>query len=177
MIVALAPNHLQITKFMSFKCEFKVADKTFEVIECLPPFSQRVKPASGVQAEVIELILQGTDDGTLGTWMANPTKRWDGTITYFGIDQHSRFKEIDFEGACMVTFLKYFTPGNMTADILAMTACFLRMDIDANDVADGTLKRSLIRLLNSQQRTGASSCMLVTISAEKLKIEGVEHQN
>jgi Hemolysin coregulated protein Hcp (TssD) len=166
---------------MSFKCELKVADKTFEVIQCLLPVSQRRnqrgRPASGVRAEEIELILEGTDDGTLSTWMADPTKKQDGNITFFRIDQDSRFKEIDFEGAYMMTLVEYFTVGNRTADFLGMQTDYFSPEVDDIEVADDALKKSLNRLLYSQARTGMSYCTLVRISAERIKIDGVEHQN
>ena len=167
---------------MSFNGEFKVAGNTYSIIECSVPlyqkYDQKGKPASGVHSGRIRLILEGTDDGTLGNWMSDPTKKQDGKLSFFRVDQESTFKEISFEGAYIIALLENFTTDIEMSNALLTEEGTLNLDIGGSDDENKIwFKRRLKLLLASQHRTGMSYCMFVEITAEKIKIDGVEHQN
>ncbi|MDJ1503001.1 type VI secretion system tube protein TssD [Xanthocytophaga agilis] len=168
---------------MSFKGEFKVAGNTYEVIQCHVPLSQkydqRGRPSSGVHSGRIRIMLDGTADGALGSWMADPTKKQDGQILFYRTDQvDTVFKEVAFEGAYLMTLIESFTLDNESSSSLLLETELINTDIGPDETKDGeSLKNSFRDLLGCQQRTGRSYCMLLRISAEKIKIDGVEHTN
>ncbi len=156
---------------MSFKCTLQVADKTFEVLECNvwlnQKFDKNGRPASGVQGGNIILLLEGSDDDTLGTWMADPTKKQDGVITFFRIDQDSKSKELEFKGGYAITLIESF----IADDDVSMIP---ELEI-ATDDEQGRAKYS--RILNFHRRTNNSYVIYFQISAQKIKVDGVEHDN
>ncbi len=167
---------------MSFKGEFKVAGNTYSIIECGVPlqqkYDQKGKPASGVHSGRIRLILEGTDDGTLGNWMADPTKKQDGKLTFFRVDQDSTFKEVEFEGAYIITLMENFTLDVEMSKALLLEEGTLSQDVGKTDAEDQIrFKKNIKTLFASQHRTQMSYCMLIELTAEKIKIDGVEHQN
>jgi Hemolysin coregulated protein Hcp (TssD) len=166
---------------MFYKGEFKLADKTYKVFKCHIPVirrrNQEEEPVFRARAEKIELILQGADDSTLGTWLADTTQKQDGKITFCFPGQNAKDKVIEFEGASLMTLLEYFTPGKLPAVLLTPPTDYFCLDLSGGEVANETQKRSLTRLLSSQKKTEMAYCMLARISAEKIKIDGVELQN
>ncbi len=167
---------------MSFKADLQVAGNTYSVVQCHIPITQKYdqkgKPSSGVHSGQIKVILEGTDDGALGSWMADPTKKQDGKLTFYRIDQESVFKEIEFEGAYMMTLIEHFTTGTELVQSLLMEEDIVSVDITASDDEDAKqMKFNHSVLRNCQHRTGMSYCMMVSLTAEKIKIDGVEHQN
>lgn len=166
---------------MSFKATLAVAGKTYDVIQCHLPLSQKFdqkgKPVSGVLAGRIVLIVDGTDDGTLGSWMADPVKKQDGTITFYRVDQESKFKEVDFEGAYMMTLLENFTDDSQLFESLLLETDAISTDQIADEAEEIIKNNARRRLLDCQRRTGRSYCMLIRLSAEKVKIDGIEHRN
>jgi hypothetical protein len=167
---------------MSFNAEFKVAGTTYSIIECSIPmhqkYDQKGKPASGVHSGRIRLILEGTDDGTLGNWMSDPTKKQDGKLVFFRIDQPSTFKEVKFEGAYIVALMENFTTDMEMSKALVTEEGAINLDIGKEDDENHIWHKLRLKLLlASQHRTRMSYCMLVEITAEKITIDGVEHQN
>jgi len=167
---------------MSFKGEFKVAGNTYSIIQCSIPIRQKYdpkgKPASGVYSGKIKVILEGTNDGTLGSWMADPTKKQDGKLLFYRVDQDSTFKEVSFEGAYILTLMEHFTSDYTLAESLMLEDDIINTDVGRDDTEEVQANKfDYRRLWACQQRTGMSYCMLVSLTAEKITIDGVEHQN
>lgn len=156
---------------MSFKANLQVDGKDFELLECVCELSQKHdssgRPASGVNAGFIRFIIEGTDDDTFGSWIADPTKKKDGKITLFRIDQDSKFKEIEFTGGYLFVLSESFV---IDGDL----GMFDDDDPVFTDAAQHIVYRDVIRY---QFRSRMSHVMLGKISAEKIKIDGVEHNN
>ncbi|MFD2934191.1 type VI secretion system tube protein TssD [Spirosoma flavum] len=103
----------------SFNAELSIEGKTFSVLTASYGLYQATdesgKPSSGVRTHLIQLQLAGSDDETLTNWAADAQKRLDGKITFFRIDEQSKFKELAFEQAYCVHYAERVAPTN-TAD-------------------------------------------------------------
>jgi len=151
---------------MSFKATLDIGDKTFDLLYCKSVLEQKTddsgKPASGVRGGVLCLMIKGSDDDTLAAWAVDPVKQQDGTITFFRIDQDAKFKKIEFRNAYLTTLVESFVADDEP----------LLMESETPE-AD-----HLYRLLMQvQQRTCSSYITLCNISAEKISIDGVDHDN
>ncbi len=157
---------------MSFKATISVGGKKFDLIYCDSKLEQKSdnsgRPASGVAGGILWLIMDGTDDDTFGTWATDPTKKQDGTITFYRIDQDSKFKEIEFKGAYLTDLVESFIIEEDIGDIFK-TEYFIFNDAVRHEIYD------LIK--ETQNRTGTSYVIFCRLSAEKIKIDGVEHDN
>jgi hypothetical protein len=160
---------------MSFKATLDIGGKSFELMECNCKLQQKYdssgKPASGVRGGIIDLIMQGSDDDTFYSWMHEPTKKQDGKITLFRIDQESKFKEIEFKNAYIITIAESF--------IVDEQIGYLDREhmIDSLRI-DGMVRINVYQdLLTCQTRTNRSYLIYCELSAEVVKIDGVEHNN
>ena len=168
---------------MSFKSEFKVGGNSYDVVQAHFHLQQKYdhnnKPASGVHGGQIMVILEGSDDGTLGSWIADPTKKQDGRIIFYRADQQdTKFKEVVFEGAYLLTLIENFTIDNQTQQALLLQEDTIDLDVGPDDSKDARITKFCMKdLMECQQQTGQSYCILLRISAEKITIDGVEHQN
>jgi hypothetical protein len=157
---------------MSFKATIDVGGKTFELIHCESVLEQKTDPAgrpsSGVHGGHIWIAVEGTDDDTFGSWVTDPTKKQDGTITFFKIDQDSKFKEIEFKGAYLTLMIESFITDEDISD-LARREYF---SASIPDIEDG-----YIIMREVQDRTQMSYIIVCRLSAEKIKIDGVDHDN
>ena len=168
---------------MSFKGEFKVAGNTYSVIQCSFHLKQKYghngKPASGVHTGSVTMILEGTDDGTFGSWIGDPTKKQDGKIIFYRADQaDTKFKEVTLEWAYLMTLMESFILENEISQTLLMEGETIVTDIGPGDDEDKmTRKFASLDLLNCQKATGRSYCILLRISVGKITIDGVEHEN
>ncbi len=150
---------------MSFKATLDIEDKTFELIYCASQLEQKTdglgRPASGVRGGSIWLAIKGTSDDTFSAWASDPAKQQDGSITFFRFDQDAKFKKIEFKNAYLTDLVESFIAEEE----------FSREESRSMDDAHARLIRQI------QQRTKISYIILCNISAEKIKIDGVEHDN
>jgi hypothetical protein len=157
---------------MSFKATIDVGGKTFELIHCESILTQKTdsagRPSSGVHGGHIWIGVEGTDDDTFGSWVSDPTKKQDGTITFFKIDQDSKFKEIEFKGAYLSLMVESFITDEDISD--SSKREYIHADIEEIQAA--------YELMNEiQKRTQMSYVIICRLSAEKIKIDGVDHDN
>lgn len=157
---------------MSFRATLDIDGKTFEILECSSEVVQksdsRGRPTSGVNGGIITLFLAGTSDDTFANWIMDPTSRKDGTITFFRIDQESKFKEIKFEGAYLTSLDESFITPEENLEELRVIVFYLHNTRD---------KRKYNRIFEFHSRTSMSYVMHCRLSAEKITIDGVEHDN
>ena len=145
--------------------------KTFEVLRCFndvrQAYDESGNPASGVIAGKIGLIMQGTTEDTFNKWMGDPQKSMDGKVT-FSIND-SAFKKLEFKNAFLVRFHEGFhaegQPGIGLVDNLTI---FVGNIQEENNYRD---------LENYHRRLGFSFLMSCTIAAERISIDGVDHDN
>jgi len=155
---------------MPHKATLKIDGKTFDILELKPvleqKFDKRGRPSSGVRGGYFDVLLEGAADDTFASWITSPTKKRDGTITLYRDDQESKYKEIEFTGAYLTRWAESFM-----------------IDEDAvidNGSLEGFMPREQeirSKLALFQSRTQSSYVMYFEISAEKVKIDGVEHDN
>ena len=166
---------------MPFQATLTVEGKSFRVLECSHTLSQkyeRGKPTSGVRGGVIILILDGTDEDLLGDWATGATVRKDGEIVFDRIDQQSSLQKLEFEEAYATMYLEFMT----STAIDAMAVYYSLVDSLATDTAGddqflAVMMANRRRLLAFVQRTRTSNCILLRLSAAKIKLDGIDHQN
>lgn len=155
---------------MASKVNLDMDGKTFSVLKCLckcdQQFDQNGNPASGVSGGKISLLLPGTEDDDFASWMCDFSRPKDGTIT-FSIDDSS-FKKIEFKNAFLVKLHESFhgegQPNLNRWDRMA----------EFDDVAEDFIYEEV---LDYMQRSGISYMVQCSISAEKITIDGVDHDN
>jgi hypothetical protein len=143
--------------------------KTFQVLKCLckteQQFDQNGNPASAVNGGKISLMLEGGPDDDFASWMCDQQPK-DGTIT-FSIDDSS-FKKIEFKNGYLVKLHESFH-----AEGVAKHDRWDRLT-EYDDIAENYLYDEV---LDYQDRSGLSYLMQCSISAEKVSIDGVDHDN
>jgi hypothetical protein len=155
---------------MASEVSLDLDDKTFKVLKCLckteQKFDQNGNPASGVRGGEISLLIEGNEDDTLASWICNFRKTKDGKIN-FSIDGSS-FKKIEFKNAFLVKMHESFqAEGNIK---LNRWDRFTEFDnISENFIYE--------EVLDYQQRSQVSYLVQCSISAEKISIDGVDHDN
>jgi hypothetical protein len=155
---------------MSFKADLSINGKTFEVLEFSSRLEQKYdnkgKPSSGVKGGLLTVIISGTAEDTFSGWVTDPTKTNDGTITLYRIDQNSKFKEYKFSGAYITKLCESFIADD---------------DIDVQERAvqfkDDAVEGIFEKVLSFHRRTQMSYVMYCEISAGKVTIDGVDHDN
>ena len=156
---------------MSFTATLDLGGQKYELQECRCGFKQKRdilgRPESGVSGGIIRLLLEVNEDDTFATWIANPKKKENGKITLYRIDQESKFKQIEFEGAYLVNLVESFvSDGELNM-----------LEWEGTEFADEDMKGTFEFIMDHQLRTRKSYIIYCRISAEKLKIDGVEHDN
>lgn len=157
---------------MSFKATIDVGGKSFELIHCESILDQKTdpggRPSSGVHGGHIWIAVEGTDDDTFGSWITDPTKKQDGTITFYKIDQDSKFKEIEFKGAYLTLMVESFITEEDVIDLARREG--IHADVEEVQAAYDIMNEV-------QNRTKMSYIIVCRLSAEKIKIDGVDHDN
>lgn len=156
---------------MSFKATLTIEGKSFDILECTSLLRQKHNakgnPASGVTAGILHIILEGTADDTFAKWITDPTARKDGTIVYFRTDQDSKFKEIKFKSAYLIRLTEStIIPEDVRPDHLAV-----------GDAITPAQREKFNEIMTFHARTSMSYIMYCYISAEKITIDGVDHDN
>ncbi|HVM86766.1 MAG TPA: type VI secretion system tube protein TssD [Puia sp.] len=157
---------------MSFKAILDVGGKTFDLLYCSSEVFQKTdssgRPVSGVHAGYIWFVIEGTDDDTFSSWASDPTKKQDGTVTFYRIDQDSTFKKIEFKGAYLNILIESFIVDEDISD--PMRWGYL--------VSDLKLLEEIYELIKDiQVHSNTSYAIFFRLSAEKVKIDGVDHDN
>jgi hypothetical protein len=154
---------------MSLNATIDVGGKTFPLVYCRSDLMQKAdntgRPSSGVHGGEIWIVIGGTADDTFGSWIADPTKKQDGTITLF---KDTKFKEIEFKGAYLTVMFESFIDEEDIGDQARRTS-FL--------YDSGIINHALNLAREVHNRTQMSYVIVCKISAEKIKIDGVPHDN
>jgi hypothetical protein len=155
---------------MPYKTILKIDGKEFEVLELNSVLEQKYdkkgRPSSGVKGGYFDVIMEGTADDTFASWITTPTKKKDGTFTLYKDDEDSKFKEIEFKSAYLTRLSESF----VVDEDINFENRILHRFIDREQQI-----REL--LFAFQSRTQMSYIMYCEITAEKIKIDGVEHDN
>ncbi len=166
---------------MSFQATLTVEGKTFPVLQCSHRISQkheRGKVTSGVRGGVIILVLDGTDEALLGDWASGPTVKKDGDVTFNRIDQQSTFQKLEFQGAYATHYFEFMTSKNIDEQgVFEAIAENVSLDIRSGDKNEAIVINNVKLLIRFAERTGVSNCILLRLSAEKIKLDGIDHQN
>jgi hypothetical protein len=143
--------------------------KSFKVLKCLcrceQKFDQNGSPASGVKGGIISLLVAGSSEEDFAKWIFEKQSR-QGKLT-FSIDGSS-FKKIEFENGFLVKLHESFHGESVS--ILNRWDRFTEFD----DIAENFIYEEV---LDYKQRSGMSYMMQCSISAEKISIDGVDHDN
>lgn len=167
---------------MSFQATLTVEGKTFNVLQCHHTLSQkydRGRPTSGVRGGIIVLILDGSDEDLLGDWATGATTKKSGDITFNRTDQQSTLQKLEFEDAYATMYSEFMSAATLSHASISEDVEDL-MNTDAGPHDDDyklrliTNRRRLIRFV---ERTGSSYCTLIRLAAEKIKLDGIDHQN
>ena len=154
---------------MASTVDLDLDGKSFKVLKCLCKckqlFDQNGNPGSGVNGGSISLLIEGSADDDFASWMCNRQAK-DGTIN-FSIDDSS-FKKIEFKNGFLVKMHESFhAEGMIKLDRWDRFTVF--EDVEENYMYN--------QVLDYQQRSGMSYLMQCSISAEKISIDGVDHDN
>lgn len=167
---------------MSFLATLTIEGKHFNVLQCKHSLAQkyeRGKPTSGVRGGAIQVIIDGTDDDLLGSWATSPTLKKDGEITFDRIDQKSTLQKLEFQDAYATLYLEFMAADTIDADAVH-SAVIESIQLDMVSTTDHSHTRAIDgtkTLVQFTERTGSSNCILLRISAAKIKLDGIEHQN
>ncbi|MGA0560237.1 type VI secretion system tube protein TssD [Larkinella sp. VNQ87] len=167
---------------MSFKATLTVEGKKFDVLQCthtLVQKYQRGRTTSGVRGGVIILILDGTDDDLLGNWVSGTTVKKNGEIVFDRVDQRSSLQKLEFEDAYATFYFEFMSRGyidqvDAMVEVLQET---ISVDITKENEYEQRVINNTVKLLRFAERTRHSNCILIRLSAAKIKLDGIDHQN
>ena len=156
---------------MAFKATLTIEDKTFHLLECESILEQKTdkkgKPISEVRGGRIFFVVLGSEDDFLPSWATDKKKRHDGTITMYQWDQETKFKEISFKNAYIVRFSEsYMLDPDSGTNIIG--------DMSLTNEGQKYLYDRSIKIHNQFQ---TSYLFSMTISAEEISINGLDHNN
>ncbi|MBD2701067.1 hypothetical protein IC229_10510 [Spirosoma sp. BT702] len=167
---------------MSFKATLTVEGKEFNVLQCTHTLSQKYekgRATSGVRGGVIIMILDGTDDDMLGDWATGPTTKKDGEIKFDRIDQQSTLQKLEFKEAYATLYFEFMA--SRYIDDLDGVMEAINANIATDIVKENLMLERLVNntntILRFANRTRVSNCILLRLSAGKIKLDGIDHQN
>lgn len=167
---------------MSFKATLTVEGKSFDVLQCahsLKQKSERGKVASGVRGGAITLILDSTEDELLGSWATSPKAKKSGEIVFERIDQHSALQKLEFEDAYALFYYELMSSRALSdvSAILDVSNDVIQFDMIEKDPLFERLTDATRTILRFADRTRNANCILLRLSASKIKLDGIEHKN
>ena len=167
---------------MSFKATLTIDGKSFSVLQCahfLQQKSERGKVTSGVHGGTITLIVDGTDEELLGSWASGPTAKKNGEIVFDRIDQQSALQKLEFEDA-YATFYFELMSSQYISDVDVILDVFndiFSLDTSTSNVYLDRMQNATKTILRFAERTRNSNCILLRLSAAKIKLDGIDHKN
>jgi hypothetical protein len=155
---------------MSFKATLTIENKDFDVLECISEVEQKIdargRAISNIKGGDIRLVLRASADDTIPAWALDPEKKYGGTITFFKMDMESKFREIEFGNGYVTWFAEAFM--SRQGDENFNEAMVFQDDLD---------REMFAMLKKAQAQFGTDYLMLCKITAEKIKIDDVKHDN
>lgn len=155
---------------MSFKAVLSLEDKEYEVLECISEMEQiidqRGKAVSAVRGGDLRLVLQGTGEETIPAWALNKDKKYSGSVTFLRMDGQSKFRQLKFENGYLTWFAESFMAGEVDENY--DDALVFETDFD----------EQMYKMVKKAHRVfGSDYLMICKISAQKVTIDEVEHDN
>ena len=166
---------------MSFQATLTVEGKKFDVLQCNHVMTQkyeRGRPTSGVRGGIIILILDGTDEDLLGAWATGTTVKKDGEIVFDRIDQKSTLQKLEFKEAYATLYFEFMASEYIDAEAVFESIASTQITdlTNENDFLSRIISNTKT-LLRFAERTRVSNCILLRLSAAKIKLDGIDHQN
>lgn len=156
---------------MSYKVSLDLDGTNFEVLRCLckceQNFDKNGTPTSSVRGGQLSLLIAGNAEDTFSAWMSDTKQTRDGTIN-FSV-QDSPYKKIEFKDAYIVKLHESFNDDGAFD--------FERLERATGTFPDPSEEYLYEQILHYQRRMGISYLMQCTIAAEKITIDGVDHDN
>ncbi|GAB3783021.1 hypothetical protein GCM10028818_40090 [Spirosoma horti] len=167
---------------MSFNATLTVEGKSFNLLQCshtLKQKSERGKVTSGVRGGTITLIIDGTEDELLGIWATGPTAKKNGEIVFDRVDQKSSLQKLEFEDAYALFYFELMSanPVSKVDAILEVCNDIFSFDQTEKNVFIERLINNTTTILRFAERTRISNCILMRLSAAKIKLDGIDHKN
>lgn len=167
---------------MSFKAKLTVEGKSFDVLQCahfLKQKSERGKVTSGVRGGAITLILDGTEDELLGSWATSPKAKKSGEIVFERIDQRSTLQKLEFEDAYALFYYELMSSRALSdvSAILDVSSDIISFDQTEKNQLEERFIDATRTILRFADRTRNANCILLRLSASKIKLDGIEHKN
>lgn len=124
------------------------------------------------------MVLDGTDEDVLGNWATGATVKKDGDIVFERIDQQSTLQKLEFQEAYATLYFEFMSSKHISSETIFET-------ITGTQTTDLTSENDFLyrvitntkTLLRFVERTRISNCILMRLSAAKIKIDGIEHKN
>ncbi len=167
---------------MSFRATLTVEGKSYNVLQCshfLKQKSERGKVTSGVRGGSIMLIIDSTDEELFGGWATSPTAKKNGELVFDRVDQQSTLQKLEFEDAYAMFYFEFMASEYMNDVDAILATCRDLFDLDESgkhDLLDRYISATNI-MLDFVKRTGISNCILLRLSAAKIKLDGIDHKN
>jgi hypothetical protein len=156
---------------MSYKVSLDLDGTNFEVLRCLckceQNFDKNGTPTSSVRGGQLSLLIAGNAEDTFSAWMSDSKQTRDGTINF--TVQDSPYKKIEFKDAYIVKLHESFNDDGAFD--------FERLERATGSFPDTAEEFLYEQMLHYQRRMGISYLMQCTIAAEKITIDGVDHDN
>ena len=154
---------------MAHKALLTIEDKTYNLLECVSVLRQKTdsrgRPSSEVRGGNIQFSVIGTDDDLLTLWATDKTKKMDGKIALYEWDLDTKFKEISFKNAYVISFSESYM-ADPERDVLKITHA-------VEEHQQAWLNE--IHRIHDQFKT--PYIFLMRISAEQINIDGIDHHN
>lgn len=167
---------------MSFRATLTVEGKSYNVLQCshfLKQNRERGKVTSGVRGGSITLIIDSTDEEIFGSWATSPTAKKNGELVFDRVDQQSALQKLEFEDAYAIFYFEFMASEyvyNVDAILDIMHDIYTLDEGGKLDVLD-RYTAATNTMLNFVKRTGLSNCILLRLSAAKIKLDGIDHRN
>ncbi|GAB4024287.1 type VI secretion system tube protein TssD [Spirosoma gilvum] len=166
---------------MSFKATLTVEGKEFNVLQCTHLMDQKYKKGratSGVLGGRIIVILDSSDDPLLGSWATGPTVKKDGEIVFDRVDQQSSLQKLEFQEAYLTQYFEFMTSSHVSTDsVLTAIEDYFILDISTESEDERRVIVNRRALVKFAERTRISNCILLRISASKITLDGIDHEN
>lgn len=151
------------------------------MLQCYHKMGQKTdngRPTSGVRGGMIQLILDGSDEDLLGEWATGPTAKKDGEIAFERTDQQSTLSKLEFKEAYSTLYFEFVASDVIHADsVLISLNEMAEWDLTNEDDFSKRVVTNTKSLVNFVDRTRVSNCILLRLSAAKITLDGIDHQN
>ena len=133
------------------------------------------KPSTDVKSGKITIIIDGALAGPFTEWLSDPFAVKDGTITYYKVDEDSKFRELKFLGGMTRSYIEYLSPdiSTMNDKDTGINPFTFQMDLAYSD------KLGIVydAIHEYQNRSNIAYLAGLTFHADSITMNGVDHDN